>query len=116
MLKKNLLRMLPFYLAFIVVLVSFPASGWAMFVPAGQDATRQADLKTVQKTLESTVITQRLMDYGLSPDEALARVNTLSDAQLHQFATKLDSLQAGGHHEDTLIILILALILLVLIV
>ncbi len=91
------LKLLSLYLMFAMVLLSFPAQGWAMFIPADQGAvTRQADMTSIQKSLESTVIKQRLMDFGLSPQEAAARINTLSDAQIHRFASQLDSLQAGA--------------------
>ena len=100
------------YLAFALMLLSIPAQGWAMFIPSattGQD--RQADLQTVQKTLESTVVKQRLSDLGLSTAEAAGRINTLSDAQLHQVAANLDSLQAGGDGADLLIFLLLVAII-----
>ncbi len=97
MLEKTFFRLLAIYLAAALVLISFPARGWAMFIPAGQAYTeRQNDLNAIQKTLESTVVKQRLMDYGLSPEEAKARINALSDEQLHQFASQLDTLQAGA--------------------
>jgi hypothetical protein len=50
----------------------------------------------MQKTLESAVVKQRLKDFGLSTEETMARINVLSDEQLHQFAAHLDSVQAGA--------------------
>jgi hypothetical protein len=75
---------------------------------------RKADMATIQKTLESTVVKQRLMDYGLSPDEAMARINKLSDEQVHQFAAQLNSLQAGADGVDALIFILVVAILVVL--
>lgn len=117
MLNKSFLNALSLYLVFAMVLVSFPAQGWAMFIPVGQENTaRQADVAAIQKALESTVIKQRLMDIGLSPQEALARINTLSDAQVHQFASRLDSLQAGADDGvGALIFLLLVAIIVVVI-
>ncbi|MGE5172561.1 MAG: PA2779 family protein [Betaproteobacteria bacterium] len=95
--KKTFFKLLSVYLVFAMMLISLPAQGWAMFIPAGPAGSgRQADMSAIQKTLESTVVKQRLMDFGLSSEEAMARINTLSDEQVHQFASRLDSLQAGA--------------------
>ncbi len=114
--KRAYFKPLSVYLAFALVLLSVPAQGWAMFIPStGTDMARKADIATIQKTLESSVVRQRLMDYGLSADEAMARVNRLSDAQVHQFAGQLDSVQAGADGVDALIFILLVAIIVVLI-
>jgi hypothetical protein len=87
-----------------------------MFIPAGETASsRQADIDAIQKTLESTVVKQRLTELGLSSGEALARVNMLSDEQIHQVASNLDSLQAGGDGVGLLIFLLLVALIVVLV-
>jgi hypothetical protein len=83
-----------------------------------QPADRTTDMAALQKTLETEVIRQRLADYGLSSDEALAKLSTLSDDQVHQLATRIDAVQAGGHRggiDATTLIIILLLVVLVLI-
>jgi hypothetical protein len=113
--KKPFFKILSIYLALAMGLMTLPAQGWAMFIPAGETATaRQADLDAIQKTLESTVVKQRLMDLGLSSGEALERLKALSDEQIHRFAADLDSLQAGGDGLGTLIFLLLVAVLVVL--
>lgn len=57
---------------------------------------RAADIAKIQKTLETKELRQRLLDYGLTPDETAARIDRLSDEQIHQLAANMDSLQAGG--------------------
>jgi hypothetical protein len=95
--NKTFSKMLALYLMFALFLLTLPSQGWAMFVPASQASpSRQADLGAIQKTLESAVVKQRLMDFGLSSEEALARINMLSDEQTHKLAANLDSLQAGA--------------------
>jgi Flp pilus assembly protein TadB len=117
MLNRSFFKVLSLYLVFAMVLISFPAQGWAMFIPAGQStAERQADMKTIQKTLEAAVVKQRLMDFGLSPQEAMARINTLSDEQIHKFASQLDSLQAGGDDGLGLLIFLLVVAIVVVVV
>ncbi len=114
--KKTFFKLLSVYLVFAMALISLPAQGWAMFIPAGQGTTgaaRQADIRAIQKTLESAVVKQRLMDFGLSSEEAMARIDTLSDEQVHQFASKLDSLQAGADDVGALVFLLLVAIIVI---
>jgi hypothetical protein len=107
MLESFYARPLAVYLVVaLIVMSSFAASAEAMFVPAAhsQDTAavphaafdRAADLARVQAALESKVVSQKLMDYGLSPSETMARVHALSDQQLHELAAHTDSVQAGG--------------------
>ncbi len=92
----------------------------AMFVPSAPPSQttplvdRAADVAKIQKVLESKALQQRLMDFGLSPESALAKINGLSDEQIHLLATNIDALQAGGMSNSNVIIILL-LILLVLI-
>lgn len=112
--KITLTKLLSLYLVFAMFLLTLPSQGWAMFIPANQaSSSRQADLGAIQKTLESAVVKQRLMDFGLSPEEALARINMLSDEQTHTLAANLDSLQAGADGVGALIFLLLVAIVVV---
>jgi hypothetical protein len=106
-----------------LIAISFIAStSEAMFVPAAPQAQptplfdREADLAKIQKALESKALQQRLMDYGLSPANALAKINRLSDEQIHLFATKIDALQAGGMRNSDFIIILLLIILILIII
>jgi hypothetical protein len=115
-----------YLIAALIVMSSFAAPAEAMFVPAapGEEASvqphmpgnRAADLAKVQTVLESRIIQQKLIDYGLSPTEAMARVNRLSDQQLHEFATRTDSVQAGGDPADLFFGLVLVALLVVVLV
>jgi hypothetical protein len=112
--KKPFFKLLALYLVFATLLLTLPSQGWAMFIPSGQATSlRQTDMIAIQKALESTVVKERLMDFGLSPEEAMARTNRLSDDQVHQFAANLDSLQAGADGVDALIFLLLVAIVVV---
>ena len=80
-----------------------PPDVQAMLVPPSATASepgtgldRVADLQKVQSVLETKVVSQRLADYGLSQEEIGARVNRLSDAQLHQLATRIDAMIPAG--------------------
>jgi len=100
-------RLLASYLiAALLAISTLAGPAEAMLLPAasaaphaGQSAPspdRASDLAKVQKTLETKELQQRLLDYGLTPEETTARIDKLSDDQLHRLATNLDSVQAGG--------------------
>jgi len=114
--KKPFFKIIALYLVVATTILTLPVEGWAMFIPAGETASsRQADMDAIQKTLESTAVKQRLTELGLSSGEALARVNMLSDEQIHQVASNLDSLQAGGDGVGLLIFLLLVALIVVLV-
>ncbi len=77
---------------------------------------RATDMERVQRTLESKIVSKRLTELGLSKDEVNTRLKSLTDADLHQFASQLDSLNPGGGLVSglgaILIIVLLVLILL----
>ncbi len=109
----------------LIAVSAFPGRAEAMFItsapredavnPAQKAGDRAADIARIRETLESAVIKQRLMDLGLSSDEAMSRISKLSDGQIHQFASRLDSLQAGGHRGHLVVVLLLVIIILLLI-
>ena len=111
MLKRPLSKLLSLYLMFAVVALTLPAQGWAMLVPAGTSEARSTDEAKVQATLESSVIKQRLLDFGLTPEETAARIDKLSDEQLHRLASNLGAVQAGSDVlGDVIVILLIVLI------
>lgn len=50
----------------------------------------------VLNLLERKDIQDQLMGYGVTPEQAKTRVDSLSDAEIHTLADQLDSLPAGG--------------------
>jgi hypothetical protein len=112
-----------YLVAALIAISTFAGPAEAMFVPAAPPqnttdaaAVRAADMAKIQAALESKVLRQRLMDYGLSPEEAVSRLNTLSDEQVHQFAARTDSLQAGGDPGGFLVgLMVLALLVVILV-
>jgi len=127
MLKAFYTRPLVIYLAAALLAISTVAGpAEAMFVPAAthQDpagaavvsADRAVDLARIQGALESKIVRQRLLDYGLSPEEAMARVSRLSDEQINQLAAHTDSLQAGGDMGSALVAVVVICLLVVLLI
>src|SRR5437764_555064 len=81
--------------------MTVPLPSQAMLAPAAPEATaagsdRVADLQSVQRVLENKIIQQRLEDLGLTIEEINAKVNGLSDSQLHQMASQINALMPGG--------------------
>jgi len=121
MLRAFYTRPLVIYLVLALVALSTAAGpAEAMLLPVSPDAApgapasdRAADLATVQKTLESKELRQKLLDYGLTPEETEARIAALSDEQLHQLSANLDSVQAGG---DSVLGILLGLVIIALLV
>ena len=95
-----------YLIAALLAISSLPGPAEAMLLPApseslhaGQSAPlpdRAVDIAKIQKTLETKELRQRLLDRGLTPEETVARIDKLSDEQLHRLASNLDSVQAGG--------------------
>lgn len=107
------------YLAFVFFLVgSIPRNSWAYFLESQQalSFSREADINKIQRVLESKMVSQRLSELGLSVSEINSRLDDLSDADMHQFATRLDSLMPGGDAGVTIILLLVITILVLVII
>ncbi len=109
-------------IAVLIALTALANPADAMFLPAAPRSQtdsildREADLARIQAALESRIVQQRLVDHGLSPEDALAKMSGLSDAQIHQFAAQMDALQAGGRGSDNIIIILLLVLLIIIVV
>ena len=126
LLKAFFAKPLVIYLAVALIAASAVAGpAEAMYLPLGPGSAtdapsvdRNAEMATIQKTLETEVIRQRLEDLGLSSGEVLAKLSTLTDEQVHQLASRIDAVQAGGRGgsiDASTLIIILLLVLLILI-
>ena len=113
MLNNPCCRVLSLYLIIALFTLTLPAQGWAMLVPAGTAEARSTDLAKVQTALESTVIKQRLLDFGLTPEETATRLSSLSDEQIHQLAANMDAVQAGGSVLGDVIIILLIVVIVI---
>jgi len=103
-------------IASTTMLCTVSGNGWAMLAPAqsaattgGQAYDRAADMKTVQTTLESKVVRERLKALGLTDKEIESRLTRLSDQQVHQLAKDVNTLGPGGGIVGILIVVMLVL-------
>ena len=62
----------------------------------GGSDLRAADLSKMQAFLEQKVVLQKLVDYGVSPEEAMAKVRAMSDKDLHRLASLTDRVAEGA--------------------
>ena len=116
MLTSASAKALCLYLIIALMALSLPAETYAMFIPADPTAlSRTQDMNKIQKVLESTIIRQRLQDYGLSAEEAAERLAALPDEKVHQFAAQLDAVQAGGDILGEVIFLLLVVLIIIVI-
>ena len=76
--------------------------------------SRVEDMAKVQSFLENKVVVQKLVDYGVSPAEAMAKVKAMSAQDLHRLASLTDRAAAGT--SDALGFLIGLAILVILII
>jgi uncharacterized protein DUF6627 len=101
----------------LLVIGCFPSESMAYIVgsAAVKDAasTRAADMDSIQRVLESKIVSERLDQEGLSKAEIKGRLDKLSDAELHQFASQVKSLFPGGQLEVVIFLLVLVIILIV---
>mgnify|MGYP001616889526 CR=1 FL=1 len=111
-----ILKPVALYLAFAFFLIaSIPQNSWAYLVDAqALNYSREADMNKIQRVLESKMVSQRLSELGLSRDEINSKLQQLSDADVHQFASQMDSLMPGG--DLGIIIGLLVIVILVLVI
>src|ERR1700757_3448820 len=81
-----------------------------MILPGGKASLREIDAEKVRTMLENKIVAERLRNYGLSTEEVTAKMNIMSDAQIHQLASLSDQIPAGGYSISSteLLIIIIA--------
>jgi len=105
-------------LVVVMGLVSLVPRVEASFVPSDNSSSsfsRQEDIATIQRALEDKLVRERLKDLGYTEEEIKARLDRLSDAEVHSLASQLDSLMPAGGWEAVLVVILLVAILVVLI-
>ena len=81
------------------------------------DAAQQRDARShVKAMVERPEIVQALRKMGIVPGDAAARVDAMNDAEVHQLASRIDALPAGGAlgNQDFLFIIIVILLAVIL--
>ena len=71
---------------------------------------RDQDMQIIKKALENKLITQRLQDLGFSDQEIQDRMDQLSDQEVHNLATQIDSVSQGGIFGVVIAVLVIVLL------
>ena len=104
---------------YLSLLFGSPAvAGLVGSVPSSQEMTRDLrgeEINKVQKALETKILADKLKDYGLSPDEVNAKLQNMSDRQIHVLAQASDKVLAGGDGLGVVIALLVIVLLVLLI-
>lgn len=113
--KKLYFKQIAFFLVFTFLIIgSIPTKSMAYIMGAETvtaEASRAADMDTIQRVLESKLVSEKLKEAGLSMTEIKAKVSNLSDSEVHSFASQLDSLYPGGDGLGVIIALLIIVIL-----
>ncbi len=109
-------RLISYPLILIFLLVGF-ASQTAVAGIVGTDRviaeqSAAADRMQLDALLERDDVQQKLVEYGVSPEEAAERVAALTDEEARELAQRIDDLPAGGSVVVLLLVIILLLLLL----
>ena len=77
---------------------------------------RDADLGKLQTFLEGKIVLQKLSDYGVSPEEAMSKIRSMSDKDLHRLASLTDRAAEGADSGLGLLIGVGVLIILIIVI
>ncbi len=76
---------------------------------------RQVNLEKLKRFLESEVVGKRLQALGFTAEEVSGRLESLTDEELHQFATRVDQLRVAGDGALGVVVVLLVIAILVVI-
>jgi hypothetical protein len=118
--KRRLTNWVAWYMVTVMFLFGISPKVEAGFSPSeviGQSQMdRSMDMEKVRKFLETKMIRERLHAFGFSQEEIQARLNQLTDEQIHQVALRLDELKVAGDGAEAVIIVLLVAAIVLLIV
>jgi hypothetical protein len=77
---------------------------------------RSEDIAKVQSFLENKIVVQKLVDYGISPGEAKAKVEAMSAEDLHRLASLTDRAAAGTDSGVGILIGLAILVILIIVI
>lgn len=78
--------------------------------------SRLEDMAKVQAFLENKIVVQKLVDYGVSPAEAMEKVNAMSAQDLHRLASLTDRAAVGTDSGIGILIGLAILIILIIVI
>jgi hypothetical protein len=79
-------------------------------------AERSEDLSKVQAFLENKLVVQKLVDYGVSPVDAMAKAKAMDAQDLHRLASLTDRAAAGTDSGIGILIGLAVLVILIIVI
>jgi len=111
------IKQISWYLVVAMFIIGIAPRVEAGFAPSEiipyAQVDRNSDIDKIQKIIETKAVSTRLLQLGFTTEEVKNRLAQLSDHQLHQVASQLDDLKAGG---DVLGVIIALLVIAILVV
>ncbi len=83
--------------------------------PATNHEVRESEVAKVQRALETEIVKSKFEAYGLNPAEISARLQVMTDEQVHLLAQATDDVLAGGDGLGLLIGVLLVVLLVIVI-
>ncbi len=80
---------------------------------ASSPMERAADIERIQSALETKVVKDRLEKLGFTADEISAKIDRLSDQQIHQLALQIDDVRAGKDAGGVIVALVIIALIVV---
>ncbi|MGZ6210081.1 MAG: PA2779 family protein [Syntrophales bacterium] len=77
---------------------------------------RSEEINKIQRALETRVVNEKMQAYGLQPEEIKAKLQGMSDEQIHMVSQASDRLLAGADGGIGIIIGLLIIVVLVLVI
>jgi hypothetical protein len=118
--RKSLNKCIIWHLVMAMFILGITPRVYAGFSPSEiislSPSERASDLQKTQKFLEMKVAKERFRELGISPEEIQARLDQVSDSQLHQLALKLDDLKVGADSGLGIIIFLLMVLIVVVVI
>ncbi len=114
--KRFIFKAAAVYLTVALFAIGMVPRVEAGFITSQPDmGSRAEDVAKIQKVLEMKVITENLEKMGYSKAEVEARLAQMSDQQIHQTASQIDDVRAGGDGLGVVIAILVIIILIIII-
>jgi hypothetical protein len=101
--------------AFVLGLLLHPKSAHAGMVGTDAVAPVQSERERVKELVARPEVAKKLESLGVLPQDAKARIDALTNEEVHALAQKIDALPAGGM-TDTNWLLVIVVVLLIIII
>jgi CHASE3 domain sensor protein len=77
--------------------------------------SRDSEISKIQRALETQIVKSKLEAYGLTPDEITAKLQGMTDDQIHMLAQASNDVLAGGDGLGVVIAILLIILIVIVI-